>query len=88
MVCQPQNYEPKRSSSDRPLGLSRFDVFRMETETDTLLAQEVMQFILKSHDLDIDAAVLELDDMGKDWKDGSGVKFDLTCLENFSFHDM
>lgn len=85
MVCEPESYEPKRVNSDRPPGYCRFDALRMEIETDTLLAQQIMKFILKSHGLDLQAAISELHDMGEDWKDGSGAELDLSCLAKFSF---
>lgn len=85
MVCDPQTYEPRRNEEERPLGRCRYDTLRMETENDTRLAQQIMHFMLKAHRLDLEAVKKELNNMGEDWKDGSGTEFDLSCLKRFSF---
>jgi hypothetical protein len=85
MVCEPELYEPDRDAECIPPALARYNLLRLESESDAKLAQKVIKCILDTYQLDLPAVQKELDQMGKDYKDGTASEINLSCLKGFSF---
>jgi hypothetical protein len=85
MICEPELYEPDRDEEAMPPALAKYDLLRLESEADAQLAHKVIKCILDAYQLDLPAVQKELDQMGKNYKDGTASKISLSCLNGFSF---
>lgn len=84
MVCDPEAYEPDRSGDSKPPGLSRYDLLRLEIQDDAKRARDVVTYILSAYGLDLVAVRTELDQLGKNYRDGTTDEIDLICLKEYS----
>ena len=81
MILRPDAYHPERTEGDAEPYMSKYDVLRLEAESDRKQGQKVARDVLKNCRLTIEQVIDELDDLGTDWKDGSGVILDLMFLK-------